>query len=741
MSKQTIILTLVVICANLIYGQVMVPKAEKVSPGSWWCYQTTIDIDETPTISHLKIATDTKYWLWINGELVVFEGGLKRGPNPTNSYVDVFENIQGLRKGINTINVLVWYFGKHGFSHKNSGNTGLHFDLRVNNQHFAGNDSWKVFEHPAYYIPVGQKPNYRLAESNIGFDATKDFDSQMTSVVISNPAIKSLNEVNWGKLVERPIPQWKDFGLKNYERIEKRKDTIFAYLPYNAQITPYLKVKAPQGQVIDIRTDNYMGGSAPNVRAEYITRKGIQEYESLGWMNGHVVIYVIPENVEIIELKYRETGYDTEFSGLFKSDNPNLNTLWDKSLRTLYITMRDTYMDCPDRERAQWWGDVVNELGEAIYSLDDKAHLLTKKAILELINWQRSDSSIYSPVPAGNWNQELSQQMLASVGYYGFWTYYMGTGDKETIELVYPHVKKYIKLWKINNEGLVVPRKGGWEWGDWGENIDMELLYNAWYSLALRGFENMALLINKTEDARWAELTNKHLKKRFHEKYWNGKYYRSESHKGEPDDRAQALAIVSNILPIECYPIIRSFFKDYYHASPYMEKYVLEALCRMGYHEDAVERMLKRYNKMIDSPLTTLWEGWGIGKEGYGGGTYNHAWSGGTLTIMSEFLAGISPISPAFTKFRVAPSLPHLNEIHCIVPTINGSIKIDVSMSTKLYLLQLQVPTHTQAELNIPLGYKTYKLNNKRISLNKIKKQFYKISLTSGDWRLEASMK
>ena len=39
--------------------------------------------------------------------------------------------------------------------------------------------------------------------------------------------------------------------------------------------------------------------------------------------------------------------------------------MWEKSQRTLYITMRDTYMDCPDRERAQWWGDEVNESGEA----------------------------------------------------------------------------------------------------------------------------------------------------------------------------------------------------------------------------------------------------------------------------------------------------------------------------------------------------------------------------------------
>ncbi|MCS2967243.1 hypothetical protein NXW94_17605 [Bacteroides ovatus] len=148
-------------------------------------------------------------------------------------------------------------------------------------------------------------------------------------------------------------------------------------------------------------------------------------------MNGHQVLYTIPKDVEVLELKFRETGYDTEFVGSFSCEDKFYNKLWDKSLRTLYITMRDTYMDCPDRERAQWWGDVVNELGEAFYSLDQNAHLLTRKAILELMNWQRSDSTIFSPVPAGNWNQELPMQMLASIGYYGFWTYYMGTGDKK----------------------------------------------------------------------------------------------------------------------------------------------------------------------------------------------------------------------------------------------------------------------------------------------------------------------
>ena len=118
-------------------------------------------------------------------------------------------------------------------------------------------------------------------------------------------------------------------------------------------------------------------------------------------------------------------------------------------MRTLYVTMRDNYFDCPDRERAQWWGDAVNELGEACYALDTRSGLLAKKAIFELMGWQREDNTIFSPVPAGNYNSELPMQMLASVGYYGFWTYCKYSGDTDTIKAVYPAVSRYMAIWKI----------------------------------------------------------------------------------------------------------------------------------------------------------------------------------------------------------------------------------------------------------------------------------------------------
>lgn len=722
------------LCAIACSAQVLtLPASEAVSPGMWLCYRMNLHLNDEPSDVELRIAADSKYWLWVNGELQVREGGLKRGPNPKDTYCDVLRGAQGLCEGDNTVAVLVWYFGKDGFSHRNSPTPGLAFRLSVDGKVLDTDKAWKICRHPAYYLPEGEKPNYRLPESNIGFDAAKDIAFQQPDYDDSSwSKVRrvSLEEAGWNRLVDRPIPQWKDYGLKTYTRTERQGNQILAYLPYNAQVTPYLKVKSVADRKIDIRTDDYQGGSATNVFAEYITREGVQEFECRGWMNGHYVIYTIPEGCEVLELKYRETGYETDFAGNFWCDDPFLTRLWTKSQRTLYITMRDTYMDCPDRERAQWWGDVVNELGEAFYALDEKAHRLTRKGICELMDWQRADSTIFAPVPAGNYKDELPMQMLASVGYYGFWTYYMGTGDKELIEYVFPKVKKYIHVWKTSPEGLVIPRKGGWTWGDWGDNKDMELLFSLWYSIALDGYAHMARLVDEPAEARWADETNDRLRKVFHQKYWTGTYYRSPDYEGLPDDRAQALAVVAGVLPKELYPTIRPFFRQQYHASPYMEKYVLQALCEMGYYQDAMDRMRLRYEAMVDSPLTTLWEGWGIGKEGFGGGSYNHAWSGGPLTILSSYVAGVKVVEPGFKVFSICPNLRNLSHVKVTVPLAGGRfIEADVKKDAERCVLELAVPEGTAGLVGLPDGYTQMRVNGKPAEAGMV--------LKTGVWKIE----
>lgn len=51
--------------------------------------------------------------------------GLKRGPTPGGTYVDRLDLTTHLQPGENAVAVRVWYFGRDGFSHKDSGCPGL----------------------------------------------------------------------------------------------------------------------------------------------------------------------------------------------------------------------------------------------------------------------------------------------------------------------------------------------------------------------------------------------------------------------------------------------------------------------------------------------------------------------------------------------------------------------------------------------------------------------------------------
>lgn len=70
--------------------------------------------------------------------------------------------------------------------------------------------------------------------------------------------------------------------------------------------------------------------------------------------------------------------------------------------------------------------------------------------------------------------------------------------------------------------------------------------------------------------------------KAFNAAFWNGKAYRHPDYRLKTDDRVQALAIVSGLADKEKYPALIKVLKQNEHASPYMEKYVIEALLEWG---------------------------------------------------------------------------------------------------------------------------------------------------------------
>jgi alpha-L-rhamnosidase len=702
-------------------------RKELQKDNQWICFRKEINVNKKSSPASLYIAVDSKYWLWVNGRLVVFEGELKRGPNPNDTYYDTVELGRYLHQGKNTIAVLVWYWGKEGFCHKSSGSSGLIASLQVGGKTYRTDASWKVKIHPAFGETGNPKPNFRLPEWNVHYDARCDLPGWALPGYSDSGWDNATVEGNypcspWNKLWQRPFPNWKDSGIVNYIGVDKKMQgdslLVIGSLPRNITVTPYIKLKAKAGLCIDIRSDNYKGGSEYNVRAEYVTKEGMQEFEMPNYVNGHHIIYSCPRGVDVLKVGYRETRFNTQHLGSFSCSDEYFNKLWIKALNTMNLNMRDAIQDA-DRERSQWWGDAAIILGEILYSCDNNGVKAIRKAIDNLVDWQKPDGVLYSPIPAGKWDKELPLQMLASIGKYGFWNYYYYTGDKETLKHVYPAVKRYLALWKTGRDGLVEHRSGGWDWADWGDNIDVPILDNAWFCLALESAAGMARVLNDNTYAVHCDSLRRSVIEKAHQRFWTGEYYRNPSYKGITDDRANGMAILAGFTTPQEEMKIREFLKGRFAASPYMEKYILESYFVRGEIKEGLARMKKRYENMVNSSLTTLWEDWRIG--GSGGGSINHGWAGGPLTLLSQYIAGISPLEVGWEKILVYPQLGDLKWVKCTVPVGNKTISINLKKENGVQTMILDNNTSKVCAVAIPKQVKSLTIDGKVCPLSLLK--------------------
>lgn len=750
---STLVLTAISALADAKWLAPDVENPNKVN--TWVAFRKDFQVDKIPTTAMAKIAVDSKYWLWINGKMAVFEGGLKRGPNNKDGYYDEVDIAPFLKQGDNKIAMLVWYFGKDGFSHKDSGKFGMFFELNDDTIKLESNENWFSRIHPAYDMCGEPMPNRRLSESNLRFDANKNLPADWIVADAEKMHFKKSKEIGkwgdapWNNHQKRPIPMWKLFDVKcaDFEFIpEENSDLIIARLPYNMQMTPIITLNdAKGGNKVVIKTDHSYAASEKNLRAEYITKKGVQTYESLGWLNGQKIILEVPKDVKILNVQYRESGYNTELLGKFYCDDEFYMEFWRKAMRTLYVNMRDTYFDCPERERAQWWGDTVILMGQSFYTYSNSINLLTRKAIRELVAWAKPNGVLYAPIPAGSWDRELPGQILASVGKYGFWNYYINTGDIETIRYAYPAVKKYLSTWNFDETGLPIYPRKGWVWGDWGSNKDMKLIFAGFYHIALEGAANMADLLGMQDDAlEYRKCMDK--VKNAYNKNWNGKYYRHPSYKGKTDDRVQTLAVLAGIADESQYEAIFDFLKNNEHASPYMEKYVMESLFKMGKGEYALERAKKRFSTMVnDKRYSTLFEGWEVGT--FGGGSTNHAWSGGPIIVLSQYVCGLYPLEAGWKTFKVEPTPASMKKVSISVPSLAG--KIDSAFEVKAdgeFVLDITVPKGATAIVYMPdfTKDKNITINSEDSALEKYSARKFShknkrsFALPSGDYKIVA---
>ena len=669
---------------------------ENCAEDSYVAFRKTFTLEQAVPTATAFISAADKYVLWVNGELVVLDGSLKRGPTPYDSYYDTVE-LTNLKQGENTIALLVAFNGRSGDGSivpvlvDEEGDeytqAGLIFELDAGGTTICSDSSWKAARHTGYKNRVtagadypGYSQSSMLAERNVYFDARDDLGDFMAEGYNDSEwedatPVSKAGDLPFGDLYSAMIQPIRfqdivDFSNSaDYVGTPLTQDTTLVLdLPGNIQFTPYFELEAPAGKKLTLYTDTYTDKQElPNFKDTYVTADGAQCYENYPWRSGSKLIIEAEAGVTFTRLGYRASGFNGEQAGSFTSSDPGLDQLWQESLNTLAICMRDTYMDCPERERGPYMGDASNEIDAALYSYDQGGLDLTKKAILACVAWTRADGAIPSRAPSVKPQEIPNQSLIFMTSVYHYWLH---SGDRETAEAYCNAFLNYLRLVEMEN-GLPVYRDGSWTWDDWGDRIDTRLLQTGIYYYALNVTKSLADDLGITEGTEFLAERMDSMREN-----WRAVYYTEEGFKSPDskyvDDRANAMLALSGLAGEEDWPLITDVIMSTYQASPFIEKYVLEALCAMGRVDLALQRMRDRYAPMLKDEYDTLWETFD-GETG----TVNHGWTAAPLYILSKYAAGIRPTQAGFEAYEIAPG-NELDSFHCTVWTPKGEITAEL---------------------------------------------------------------
>ena len=638
---------------------------EKTEPGDKVIFRRHVELERVPEAAIAYLAAETKYFLYINGQEVVYEGGLFRESMPGCGYADRVDLAPFLRPGHNVLAVLVWYYGNAGRNNVNSGCPGFYFACDAIGLY--SDSAFLCRKHPAYYIPKEDPPGYLYGGDHLGFDARQDLpDLQEAGADESAyvPAAVADGE-KWGDLYIRPIPLHRtaDAVWCDAKKTAAQGDALYEItLPYAMAFFPVIRAAAAAGTKLTVYTDHYEVPGGPGDehhtyrghRIELLCRAGETVFQSIEYLYGEKLLIRCEGKVDRLEVGYRETGYNTDIVGRFTCSDPIINRLVEKAARTLVVCMRDNFMDCPDRERGQWIGDVSVQVPQVMFLLDDNAKLLVKKAIHDFLHLRRG-ARLVGNVPGIHYS-ELPSQSLVAISEWGLIASYVKyTGDASVLHDALTPMAEYLQLWETEESGLLRPRDGDWRWFDHLEGVDGTVLENAWYVSALR-FALYAA--RQTGDDRYDAFLRERLsgiEAAFHKTFWTEAGYASGT---APDDRANAVAVLAGLCPESCYPAVKNVLMITQNATPYMENFVLTALCEMGYVKEAYQRMRARYLDMAENENSTLWEDFKIK------GTTNHAWSGAPVTIAFRYFMGIDT-DDGFKTIRFRPQGGLFQEMRC----------------------------------------------------------------------------
>ncbi len=681
--------------------------------------------DRPPSRAVCRAACETHYYMFVNGNAVVWEGGLNR--TAKSAYYDEFDIGKYLVKGDNVIVVHCSYFGNEGRDLVCAERAGFIFEC--NDLNIYSDSSFTVYENPAFKAP--RTTNCCYAGYDVNYDASLEGPIQNVLNPTFNfsqftPAteLDVYPDAVIGALVPRPVPMFKFSAQPVFVKAKKSTDqfdgdTYIVNLPREMRVTPYMEVTGNGQEKITITTDRTecmgcFGDENSAYRAHsvtYITKPTLNIYEGMMPMTGNSLIFSMPRTVKVMKLGYREIGYNTAPTCEFEADD-KLNALFGKALNTLYCSMGSTVVDSPERDRAMWLGDA-SIAARALYLAYADAAPLVKKIIDDVIAYADGDNVLYSCVP-GNIPVDIPSHGLVALGEYGLFAQYKNfTQDKALFRAEFERLCEYLMLWEMTEHGVAL-RDGTRRWYDNLYNADETLIENALYYSACKFVKGLGAELgehdyDETFDDRMDNIAD------FIESTWDGLGYTSTG--GSYDDRANAFIALAGLVPSERTAEVARVLSAVTNASPYTEWAVIQALAVLGRRDLARKRFDSRYALAADSESTTL------GEDFNGFGTGCQSYQSAVIFEAVQIFGGIE-VKDGASKITVTPDFSAVKDFQTRLRLASGEFEVRYKYSPSRIDIVIDNRTDGKAELVVCPELIGRNVERRAITLNKGKNKF-----------------
>ncbi len=450
----------------------------------------------------------------------------------------------------------------------------------------------------------------------------------------------------------------------------------------------------------------------------YRCRPGSQTWEPFffkGFRYATLIFRNIEKPLKVRYIALRDVHSGIEDTGSFECSDAQLNRIWHVGRETLRYCMFDSYVDCPWREQAQWWGDARVQFKANAYAFGDVS--LFQRGIRQVMQSQAADGSLHSHPPSDCPTNRLPDYMLVWVG--SLWDYYFHTGKTELLQECLPALHRVFDFFARHElkDGLIGGFDGLWLFIDWQALYRGDVCgpLNLIYLEALRWAAAICHVLNDPAASRYArkaqELTA--IVTRYFwdakNKVWKDGFDLAKGTQvDEVSQHMNALAMLLRLKPETHSGLARDVLLRAAQskrgrtltASPFFYAYILDALSEAGCRNEVVEVIKEKWGTLIERGATSFWEVWDAQNE-----SRCHAWASSPVYHLSQRILGVVPVDVGWKQVQIAPSPTGLDYARGTIPTPHGLIRMEWEKAAEDQLaVRIELPTGIKAEFISPSG-------------------------------------